>query len=864
MQQPRMCSEAPGWKRAGQWIQRKGRRAGAIRQKNSAFAMLFLVSSGLCALYEAMPRCALAETTTGVKAYHIPAQALSTALTTFGQQAHRQVSADPKILNGHQSPALNGNFTEQEALTRLLAGSGLTGRVSGNVVSVSLASSTITLGPVRVGGSVVHQDPTGPGIGYVAENTMVGTKTDTPITEIPNSIYVITKQLMVDQQPQSVAQALRYVPGIYAESLGVQNSGTAADGSSSIKQRGFGTSQFVDGLMSNSQSAGETIFLERIEVVNGPASVMYGQTTPGGMLGITLKKPTQTPLRQVSLGFGNWGRYEATFDVSDKITKSGSVRYRISGIGVTQGTQTDHVDYHRVGILLSITWDIDKKTSLTLLGMYLYTPGTGTNTAYPLRGSLITNEQTPRISRSTFLSTPNWNTIGTKDAMFEYQFNHSFNKYIKFSQTFRWEQSNSSSKYSPFGWMNSNTEEAVVPWSIKVNNNTISLDLRLSGEFVTGAVKHMWVVGSDFRQYKSFSNDIWDWTSSPSFNIYNPQPSYTPCYNVHSSQCVNTGQIGPYNYFQEGVYFQDQIKWKGLSILLGGREDWVNYNNKIKTYSNEGDDHVWIGEDAGTSPQPAHAFTWRAGLVYGFDFGLSPYFSYSTSFVPQTSTNYLGQPFSPLTGKQLEAGLKYKVPNRDILLTAAAFHIDEDHYLIGDLVHGGSTDAGRVKSQGFELSANANITENLKLIATYSFTDIRYAKTNKTSKRINPYTGSSYGTALSQEGMSVPQVPRNMFSVFFDYKLPSQWLKGLGVNWGMRYTGFTYADNVESFKSPAYFLFDLGAHYDLGEATPILRGLKAQLAISNLTNKYYTASCGTTVCYLGQGRRVYGNLTYNW
>lgn len=163
-----------------------GTPRGGNQTKNSAFAMLLLVSSGLCALYEAMPRCALAETTTGVKAYHIPAQALSTALTTFGQQAHRQVSADPKILNGHQSPALNGNFTEQEALARLLAGSGLTGRVSGNVVSVS-ATSNITLGPVRVGGTVTHQDPTGPGVGYVAENTMTGTKTDTPLIEIPNT-----------------------------------------------------------------------------------------------------------------------------------------------------------------------------------------------------------------------------------------------------------------------------------------------------------------------------------------------------------------------------------------------------------------------------------------------------------------------------------------------------------------------------------------------------------------------------------------------------------------------------------------------------------------------------------------------------
>ncbi|MCP1246667.1 TonB-dependent siderophore receptor [Acetobacter cerevisiae] len=758
--------------------------------------------------------------------FSIPAQSLDGALATFSKITHIPTVAAGELTRNARSPGISGTMTPTAAMNVLLGGTGLSPRTSGNVIIIQKAAANITLGPVRVGGTVAHQDPTGPGVGYVAENTMVGTKTDTPITEIPNSIYVVTKQLMQDQQPQSVAQALRYVPGIYAESLGSFDSGAAADGSNSIKQRGFSTSQFVDGLMSHSQSAGETTFLERIEAVNGPASVMYGQTTPGGMLGITLKKPTQTPLKQVSVGFGNWGRYEATFDISDKVTKSGNVRYRIAGIGVTQGTQVNFVDYHRVGVLPSITWDIDKKTSLTLTGMYMYTLGSGASTAqYPYQGTLIQNSEFPRISRSNFLSTPNWNTTASTDAMFEYQFSHTFNKYLGFKQTFRWEQSSTNNKNSFYGWMNSAVEEAVVPWWIKVNNHTVALDSRISGKFTTGPLNHTWVVGSDFRQYKSFTNTIWDWTSSPSFNIYNPQPSYTPCYNVHSSQCMNTGQIGPYNYFQEGVYFQDQIKWKGLSILLGGREDWVNYNNKINTYSNEGENHNWVEKYAGKSPQPQHAFTWRAGIVYKFNFGLSPYFSYSTSFVPQNTTNYLGQPFSPLTGKQLEAGLKYKIPNRDILLTAAAFHIDEDHYLIGDLVHGGSMDAGRVKSQGFELSANANITENLKLIATYSFTDIRYAKTNKTSKRINPYTGSGYGTAISQEGMSVPQIPRNMFSVFFDYKLPSKWAKGFGVNWGMRYTGFTYADNVESFKSPDYFLFDIGAHYDLGEATPILRGL---------------------------------------
>nr|WP_301273337.1 TonB-dependent siderophore receptor [Acetobacter okinawensis] len=802
--------------------------------------------------------------------FHVSGGDLDHALTQAADQSGVHIFFPSASVMGKKSVGLSGKLTVNQALARLLSGSGLSWHLQDGKTIIVSASSNINLGPVRVGGQISKQDPTGPGVGYVATTTMAGTKTDTPILEIPNSIYIITKQQMVDQQPQNVQEALRYSPGVYAEANGTYAVGAAANSGGTISQRGFHATQFVDGLMSTSQAAGETAFLDRIEVVNGPASVMYGQVTPGGMIGMSLKKPTDTPFHQVSLGFGNWGRYEATFDVSDKVTKSGNVRYRIAGIGVTQGTQMDHVDYHRVGILPSITWDIDQKTSLTLLGSYTYTPGTGEAEGgqYPVQGTLVTDGY-PRISRKTFLGFQNYNESSVKDAMFEYQFEHKFNKYIKFSQIFRWEKSEYSGNYAYYDGSVSADDlsyEYLVPYHQHMVTNSEALDSRLYGKLKTGPVTHTWVVGSDFRNYEN-SQDPTNSLEDIAVNVYNPTASsYTPCMNVSSySGCGVHYNPSQYNYFQEGIYFQDQIKWRKLSVLWGGREDWVNYSYSASTYSNINSSNVETKTASSSAgPMPQHAFTWRAGLVYQFKFGLAPYFSYSTSFVPQNSTNWLGQPFAPLTGKQFEVGLKYKVPNKNILLTASAFHILEDHYLISDLVHGGSEDAGSVKSQGFELSAHANITKDLRVIASYSYTDIRYAKTNKTAKRYNLNTSSSYGAVVSQEGMSVPYVPRNMFSVFADYMLPSSVVKGVGINGGIRYVGFTYVDNVESFKSPAYLLFDIGAHYDLGEATPILKGLKAQLAISNLTNKYYTTSCSDSVCYLGQGRRVYGNLTYNW
>ncbi|MFT9089203.1 MAG: TonB-dependent receptor, partial [Acetobacter okinawensis] len=507
-----------------------------------------------------------------------------------------------------------------------------------------------------------------------------------------------------------------------------------------------------------------------------------------------------------------------------------------------------------------------RKTSLTLLGMYMYTPGEGTASQYPRVGTLSLDPY-GRISRSTFIGEPNWNKMGEKDAMFEYQFKHEFNKFINFSQTFRWEDSDRHQEdtYLRTGALTP-TISPVQPMNYYTNTNTIGMDARLFGKFNIGSTTHTWIVGSDFRHYDYSSHYVYDKTTSPSVNVYEPSCNYTPCYTWNHAGCQINGWEYNTSYFQEGVYFQDQIKWKGLSVILGGREDWVNYQLGTNAgYTNINTSNVKTLTYS-TPWAPQHAFTWRAGLIYQFKFGLAPYFSYSTSFIPQAGTrNYLLQPFSPLTGKQMEAGLKYKVPNKEIMLTAAAFHIDENHYLITDLEHPNySADAGRVRSQGFEVAANANVTKNLRVLASYSYTDMRYAKTNLSATRFSLATSALYGNVVSESGMAVPYVPRNMMSAFVDYTFPSHIMKGFGVNFGARYTGFTYADNVESFKTRPYILFDAGAHFDFGQAFPALKGLRAQLAMSNLANTYYETRCDHYVCYLGQGRRVYGNLTYNW
>ena len=260
------------------WNEMKRRKA---TRRLTAFLVASTLMTALATVAHADPVAS--------KPFHIPAQSLPSALALFGRQAGLQVSIPAALVEGKISHAVDGTMAPAQSLAQILSSTGLTYRINGSVVTLSKASAAITLGPVRVGGTYnAHQNPTGPGVGYVAENTMAGTKTDTPITEVPNSIYVVTKQQMVDQQPQSTQDALKYTAGVYAGALGTDGNGSSLV-RYSIYQRGFASQQFVDGLRSQALSGGEPNFVERIEAVNGPASVMFGQVPAGGMIAIRLK-----------------------------------------------------------------------------------------------------------------------------------------------------------------------------------------------------------------------------------------------------------------------------------------------------------------------------------------------------------------------------------------------------------------------------------------------------------------------------------------------------------------------------------------------------------------------------------------------
>lgn len=271
------------------------------------------------------------------------------------------------------------------------------------------------------------------------------------------------------------------------------------------------------------------------------------------------------------------------------------------------------------------------------------------------------------------------------------------------------------------------------------------------GHVETGPLKHTLVAGVDFRRVETTQDLSYD-INMPSINIWDPVYNVSfPNYSFSGSGIKTVSNVSE-QQFQKGVYFQDQIKFRNLSILLGGRQDW--YSDSGPSYAGSYiNGNTTPTHFTGNSGESASKFTWRAGFTYNFDFGLTPYFSYATSFVPQVGAfDYQGSPLKPLTGKQFEAGLKYLVPHTDVLLTAAAYHIKENHYQTTDTEHlGYEADAGTVVSKGVEFSAHANVTHDLRLTASYSFNDTRVTKSNMMVDKYS-MAGAPLGE-VSQQGV---------------------------------------------------------------------------------------------------------------
>jgi iron complex outermembrane recepter protein len=677
--------------------------------------------------------------------------------------------------------------------------------------------------------------------GYVADNSGSATKTDTPILETPQSISVVTRQQLDDQQPQSLNEALRYSPGVVPETEGTASNFWSG---SSLQLRGFTPAVYLDGLQDDATSNDllDPYFYQSVEVLSGPASVLYGQGSPGGIVNVTSKMPTATPLHEVTFGIGNYDHYQAGFDFGGALDQSGQWLYRLTGLGATQDTQTSWIKRKRIGIAPAVTWHPDENTSLTLLTSYTYNPAIGDYSYVPASGTVLWNPK-GKISSDFSPGDPNFNKTEQRIAMIGYQFQHRFDDIWEFQQNVRFTS-------------NRNNDDMIWPESLAADDESLSryawirrersrsylADNRLKAQFDLGPLQNTLLMGVQWSRVL----EDWGWGSNfdlPPINVFHPV--YGVAIPAPDPNDLSTEK----NWAkQTGVYLQDQISLNHWRFLFGVRQDWVDE----KQTSNLASFNV--------SNQPDDKLTWRTGVVYLFDNGLAPYASYSTSFQPQFGDiTASGAAAVPTTGQQYEVGLKYQPMNSNSLLTLALYNLTEQNVPEADPLNPGFVvQAGEIRSRGVELSDRISLTDSFNLIASYAFTDSRYTRSDLTAV-------GAYGVAAAVQGKYQYGVPRNAASLWADYTLHGSVLNGLGFSGGVRYVGYTYGDSANSFRVPAFTLLDAAAHYDVGAIDPALHGLKLRLNVANLLDKSYVAACtGVTSCNFGVRRTIYASATYDW
>lgn len=675
--------------------------------------------------------------------------------------------------------------------------------------------------------------------GYVAEDSALGSKTRTPILETPQSISVVTRAQIETQPSSSTSQALRYTAGANSERFG------GFGGQLDITRiRGIDADYYLDGLrvISNVSTWSPQIdpySLERIEVLRGPSSVLYGQGTGGGIVNQVSRRPQATAAHEVFVKAGSFDHYEIGLDSTGSLNDDESLMYRFTATGLDSKTQVEDTRHKRVYIAPAITWHPSEKTTWTLLATYSDEPDIPDYNSLPSVALGLNNSRYPQVDRHRNFSDINFNASSREQHSLSSLFEHRFDNDWTLNSNLRYMYVNSDTKRTTvYGYQDRDGQlwfEGTYGLAPS-NSTTFQVDNYLSKKFAWGATTQQILLGMDYAQGK-INND--SYRMDPiAFDPFAPD-NYRPSTKPDFSDSMNNW---PYNVRQDftriGLYAQNQIGYQNWRLTLSGRHDWSKLDDESRSYS-----PVWT-----SNKQSDKKWSGRAGLNYVFDNGFAPYISYSTAFDPVLGNNFYGQAFAPTEATQTELGLKYHPAGSTTLLSAAVFQLEQSNVKTSDTQHLGYwTQSGKVRSKGIELQANTELANNLNLMASYVYLD------NELTQDVN------------YQGKTLAQTPKHSASTWLDYRLDSTALIGLQFGLGLRYLGSTWGDPANSFKVPDATLLDLALNYDLSAVSPRLDGSKLSLNVSNLSNKKYVASCTSQMyCFIGQDRVVTAGLSYKW
>lgn len=676
-----------------------------------------------------------------------------------------------------------------------------------------------------------EEQPTQHVDGYVALKNASGSKTDTPITETPQSISVVTSDEMKDRHADTLADALHYTPGFTAQPDSFSRV------SDRFRIRGFDVESATGGLLrdgmrlqNNSYDGTQEPYgLERVEVIRGAASVLYGQLSPGGMVNGISKRPTDTPLHELNFEAGNNDRRQLSGDFSGPLGDSDTLSYRLTMLKRDSDTNVDHVNDDKTYVAPALTWRPDEDTSLTFLSFYQKTD-TKFSAPLPYQMTKGVGDGPHFIGRHDFVGEPDYDDMNGEMYALGYEFEHRFDEHTKITHKLRYYDA-----YVKWDYMQIQTTAAAIAASANTGllrrqysdrrerSRGVTSDTNVESKWNLGGMEHTFLVGFDGYDTSYDSHNFRANSASLNLNTFNYGAPILP----NKSPTADRGS--QLDTLQKGIYLQDQIKLDDHWIVdLGGRHDWADQDQRAFASGVK-------------SSENNEATTYRAGLIYKADNGLAPYISYSESFFPVAVAEITtpGKTYNPTKGKQYEIGIRYQPEGRNLMLSAALYELKETNALIVDL-NGNASQVGEQRSRGLELEAKADLTPQLSTIASYAYTDARITK-------------STIPTEVNQRSENTPY---NQADLWLKYNFALFNVPKLSVGAGARYQGTTRASGVPT-ELPSYTLIDALASYQLDKNWTL------SLNANNVTNKRYTY-CEFATCRYGDERELVTAVSFKW
>jgi iron complex outermembrane receptor protein len=658
---------------------------------------------------------------------------------------------------------------------------------------------------------------------YVSSDGSSASKSDIPLVEMPQSVSVISRDMIDLLNWTSLNESVRYSAGATGEAFGPD------ERYDWLQVRGFDPVQFIDGVQAPIGSVNNTgtdlYGSESVEVLKGPAAVLYGQSPPGGIVNMVSRRPQDGRSGELEVQGGEYNMWQVAGDFTGAISDRTSGR--ITALYRDRETQVDFLTSKRLFISPALKFSFSEDTELTLLANYQDDDLENQSTGFlPIYGTMLPNPL-GKVPVGRNLGETGYNFFKREQWSAGYDFTHRFSDRLSIQQNFKYFDVKVDSR-AVFGAGLVDADFDGVPDDYRTVNrfdfpfneriDSMTVDTRVYLDLGDGSgVDQSLLFGVDYRDYDGFSE--FGFGVAPAIDLFEPvYDAVIPPAALFPSIDETREQVG--------VYLQDQIKAGRFVLTLNARNDWVDR------------------KPTGGGTQDDEEFTYRVGANYVFDNGMAPYVQASTSFQPVSGATFAGDPFEPTTGDQIEAGIKYdgRTLGRGVRLfgSLSAYEIVQENVLTPDpdnLFF--NVQEGEVEVKGIELEVTARIRERLTFNLAFTSIDTEVTKTTDPA-------------VLGNEMVAVPDM---LASALVDYTFQEGALAGFGFGLGLRHRGEMYGDGANQFQSDDVTVYDAILHYDTAN-------WRVAVNASNFTDEIFVDRCSSTSnCFYGTRRLVTGSVT---